>query len=249
MTIAVAVAAAPSAAAGVTRVTWPVGIVVRAAPATQNYIVVDYRPFGGSNEDWANYIFDAAGITTTVTEAPTCYPNGPKEVFCPDGAAVGGPGPGESIDFYLRDGGDVWSADDENTVGDFAVYGGRGPDTLRGHSQAECGGDIEVSCFFTPDNLFGGPGNDDIIGEEGPDFLYGGPGRDFLRGDSFVKDADRDDSDNLFAGRGRDRVDAWDGNRDRRIYCGRGRDRVVIDRGLDPRPKGCEVVIRRVGSG
>jgi hypothetical protein len=85
--VVVAVVLPATALAGATRVSWPVMINVRAAAHTENHVYVTYRPLGDS---FANYIYDSAGVTTTVTDPPSCYPNGPREVLCPDGAS--GPG-------------------------------------------------------------------------------------------------------------------------------------------------------------
>ena len=37
-----------------------------------------------------NVSLSSAGITTVVTDVPTCYPEGPQEVSCPDGTSVNG---------------------------------------------------------------------------------------------------------------------------------------------------------------
>src|SRR4051812_47083804 len=90
--------AAPAYAAP-TKVTWPVFIKVQAAPHTVNHIVVHYDaiPDGGAF-DWDHTIVDSAGVTTRVTDPPSCYPieragaaiSQPpgKAVFCPDGTGI-----------------------------------------------------------------------------------------------------------------------------------------------------------------
>jgi RTX calcium-binding nonapeptide repeat (4 copies) len=264
--IAVAAVLLPETAlGGVTTVTWPVAITVRAAANTENHVSVSYRPLGDS---FANYIYDSVGVTTRVTEPPTCYPNGPREVLCPDGASgpesygVGGRGPGESINFYLGDRDDVWRAGLAGDVGDFWVDGGSGDDFLFGHNDPECHVATETepaACTFDGDYLLGRSGRDDILGGEGPDHLDGGPGADDLTGDDPRVPHDRDDSDILDGGRGNDRLEggpgrdrlyggpdndrisARDGERDL-VDCGKGRDRAKVDSRDTVRR--CETVLR-----
>jgi hypothetical protein len=262
----VAVLLPATALGGATRVAWPVAITVRAAANTENHVSVSYRPLGDS---FANYIHDSVGVTTRVTEPPTCYPNGPREVLCPDGASgpesygVGGMGPGESIYFYLGNRDDVWRAGLPGDVGDFWVYGGSGNDFLFGHNDPECTVASETDpakCTFDGDYISGGRGKDEILGGEGPDHLDGGRGADTLTGDDPRKSHDRDDSDivdggpgddrlkggpardRLYGGRGNDRISARDGQRDR-VDCGKGRkDRAKVDR--RDTVKRCETVLR-----
>jgi Ca2+-binding RTX toxin-like protein len=271
--IAVAAVLLPETAlGGVTTVSWAgVPITVRAAANTENHIDVSYRLFGNfpTNYFFANYIYDSAGATTRVTEPPTCYPDGPREVHCPDGASgpesygVGGRGPGEDINFYLGDRNDTWIARSPGNVGGFSADGGSGNDMLFGHNDPSC---VEASetdpaeCIFAEDFLFGGRGTDDILGGEGPDHLVGGPGADILEGDDPKVPHDRDDSDSLEGGSGNDRLDggpgrdrfyggpgndrifARDGERDR-VDCGKGRkDRATVDR--QDTVRRCETVLR-----
>ena len=262
--VVVLLIAAPVHAAP-TRVSWPVAVTVRAAAHTENHMSVTYRPFGDS---FANYIHDSVGVTTTVTDPPSCYPNGSREVFCPDGASgpesygVGGRGPGENINFYLRDGDDVWRAGSDGNVGDFYVSGGSGDDFLFSHNDPSCAETSETDpaeCIFSEDFLVGGRGKDDILGGEGPDHLVGGPGADNLEGDDPRVRHDRDDEDSLeggsgndrikggpgrdkfFGGGGKDRISARDGERDR-VDCGRAKDRAKVDR--RDKVRHCETVSR-----
>ena len=102
--------------------------------------------------------------------------------------------------------------------------------------------------FFDGNTLYGGPGNDLLIGGFGQDALDGGPGDDTLTGDA--------SADVLIGGPGRDRIAAEgggdtvyavDGRRDR-ITCGKNaydrRDRVYADR-IDVVAADCEIVHRR----
>jgi Ca2+-binding RTX toxin-like protein len=82
--------------------------------------------------------------------------------------------------------------------------------------------------------LIGGRGIDIMFGGNGFDKLKGNAGRDALRG--------RKGRDKLKGGKGSDQLYALDGLRDRVIRCGFGnRDQVKFDRGLDPRPRACEL--------
>lgn len=97
---------------------------------------------------------------------------------------------------------------------DGKLHGGKGLDYLIGS-----GGDEEI---------YGGRDNDYLDGGEGADLIDGGPGADFLGG-----------------GINSDKIRADDGEHDARIDCGPGSEDVArIDRKIDPRPWGCERVIR-----
>ena len=97
---------------------------------------------------------------------------------------------------------------------DGKLYGGDGFDDMSGS-----GGDEKV---------YGGGDNDYLTGGEGADLIDGGSGTDFLGG-----------------GINSDRIRAVDGHRDARIDCGPGSEDVArIDRKIDPRPWGCERVVR-----
>lgn len=84
--------------------------------------------------------------------------------------------------------------------------------------------------------VFANSGADRVIGGHAHDGLYGGLGSDTLRG--------RSGADAFDGGPGNDSLDAADGERDRRIQCGDGeRDFARIDP-IDPRPIGCERVVK-----
>jgi RTX calcium-binding nonapeptide repeat (4 copies) len=247
--------AAPAFAAS-TKVTWPVTINVRAAPATVNRIEITYGPVPGRlpgppDEDESHFISDSAGITTVVTEPPSCYPKGPKLVSCPDGA----PRAGESFSIWLGDGDDLFTA--ELSPGEFAVNAGPGDDQVAGAAHPSTGGEPEEPVtYYTEDVLNGGRGDDYLLGWRGPDFLSGGRGDDVLRGGygAAVRDDHGPSADSLRGGPGADYLDATTHEfgpnnpptpeRDLVIDCGPGkRDRARIDR-IDPKPRGCESVKR-----
>jgi hypothetical protein len=238
--VAAALAAAP-ALAKPTNVTWPVAIHVHAAPGTENFIEIVYDQQAGG---WSHFIEDTAGVTTTVTDGPTCYPNGPMEVMCPDGTSVNGmKGLGEEFSISLGDLHDHFQA---KSVGEFHVYGGAGNDDILGNSEPSVSPGFETepgTTYYTEDMLYGGRGNDTLLGFAGPDTLSGGPGDDALSGGTQVVDDNgpgKDDS--LLGGPGNDFLDAVGLDRDALINCGPGkRDRAVIDK-IDPKPKGCEKV-------
>jgi hypothetical protein len=128
----------------------------------------------------------------------------------PDSHAValgdGGTGVGASDHFEIEAG--------SRARAGFTGY--RGNDTLIGGSSRL-------------DALFGGRGDDRLVGRERADRLVGSQGTDAYLG-----------------GRGNDRVVATDGSRDRIIHCGPGKDEAVLDpRGLDPNPRSCESVTFR----
>jgi Ca2+-binding RTX toxin-like protein len=259
--VVVALLLPATALGGVTKVTWPVAIRVAAAADTENHISVTYRAWG--SDGFANYIHDSAGVFTKVVDAPTCYPNGPREVLCPDGTATSGNrGGGNEFVVYLRDGDDVFRAGSHGNVGEFSVYGGSGNDFLFGHNDPSCTTGFETEpgeCVFPEDLLYGGRGKDDLLGGEGPDSLFGGPGADKLTGDDPRKPHDREDQDSLvggsgndrlnggpgkdryYGGSGNDRINARDGIREK-VDCGTGRDRAKVDR--RDRVRHCEKVLR-----
>jgi Ca2+-binding RTX toxin-like protein len=252
--------AAPALAAP-TKVTWPISINVRAAPGTVNRIQITYGPAPdhlpgplpeARDEDESHYIFDAAGITAVVTEPPSCYPEGPKLVSCPDGA----PRAGESFSVLLGDGDDLFTA--EPSPGEFAVNAGSGDDQVAGTGEPSIGGEPEEpSSHYTEDMPYGGRGDDFLLGWRGPDFLSGGPDDDVLRGGyavTFPFDDFGLSADTLRGGRGNDYLDATTHEfgqnnpptpeRDLVIDCGPGKhDRARIDK-IDPKPRGCESVKR-----
>ncbi len=102
--------------------------------------------------------------------------------------------------------------------------------------------------FFEGNTLYGGPGDDTLVGGNGQDILDGGPGNDTLEGGL--------NDDVLIGGPGHDRIDggkggdtiyARDGERDW-ITCGPNaynrRDRVYADQ-YDVVAKDCELVYRK----
>jgi Ca2+-binding RTX toxin-like protein len=103
--------------------------------------------------------------------------------------------------------------------------------------------------FFDGNTLFGGPGNDRLVGGFGRDTLNGGPGADTITGggsiDTIVGGPGRD---SIQAGGGGDVIRARDGDRDV-VACGAngfgrgGRDTVFADR-IDSVASDCEIVRR-----
>jgi Ca2+-binding RTX toxin-like protein len=98
------------------------------------------------------------------------------------------------------------------------------------------------------DRLHGGYGNDLLQGQAGADKIIGADGGDSLRGGAGADRLDgRAGADSLFGGPGDDWLDSADRSyeADRTIDCGPGKDVAVVDRWLDPSPRGCERIIRR----
>jgi len=89
------------------------------------------------------------------------------------------------------------------------------------------GGSDDVHGAAGSEDLYGDEGDDDVVGATGDDLLDGGPGADELRGSA-----------------GADKIRAADGKADAVIDCGPGDDFARIDRGLDPRPRHCEQILR-----
>lgn len=121
------------------------------------------------------------------------------------------------------------------------VYGLGGDDTLYAD---------DTYYFFDGNTLYGGPGDDRLVGGSGQDILNGGPGNDTITGggsaDAIVGGPGHDHID---AGGGGDTIYARDGQRDW-ITCGKngygqgGRDAVYADR-TDVVASDCEIVRRR----
>ena len=96
--------------------------------------------------------------------------------------------------------------------------------------------------------LYGGPGNDTLVGGNGDDILSGGPGDDTITGgrgnDILIGGPGQD---HLDGGGGGDTIYAQDGERDW-ITCGtpayNRRDRVYADK-LDVVAPDCKIVHRR----
>jgi Ca2+-binding RTX toxin-like protein len=135
------------------------------------------------------------------------------------------------------------------------IVGTAGPDVLHADWSRVVlglGGDDtlyadDTGYFFEGNTLYGGPGDDALIGGSGQDILDGGPGDDTLVGGA--------NNDTLTGGRGHDHVDgggggdtiyARDGERDW-ITCGPNaynrRDTVYADQ-FDVVAKDCELVHR-----
>jgi Ca2+-binding RTX toxin-like protein len=177
-------------------------------------------------------------------------------VFSPSGAQIAYVAGGECRD---RDGLYVANADGTNRrriTNSCRVVGTAGPDVLHGSfSQVVLGlggNDTlyadDTYYFFDGDSLYGGPGNDHLIGGFGRDILNGGPGNDVISGGGSV--------DTITGGPGRDIINgggggdviyARDSQRDV-IDCGKngygkaGRDTVYADK-IDV-ISNCEIVHR-----
>jgi hypothetical protein len=190
-------------------------------------------------------------------------------VHCPDGTAVEEfSGTGEDFQVYLGDRGDWFSVQDQpgleapgggsvltpgtkGSIGEFEVHAGPGNDKVYGNTNPAYEGASEEEAgleYWTQDDLNGDSGNDLLDGGYGADTLSGGPGADRLDGGvEAIEDAfytGRDDI--LIGGPGNDRLDAWGADRDHTINCGPGKkDKVIVDRRLDPKPRGCESVKKR----
>jgi Ca2+-binding RTX toxin-like protein len=108
------------------------------------------------------------------------------------------------------------------------VSGGRGDDRLMGNERANrlFGGDGD-------DLLVGRGGNDELQGWRGADRLYGGPGRDLIAGMWRVESPEHGRGrDLMVGGTGNDSLWAADGKPDR-LLGGAGRDEAEIDVGVD----------------
>jgi hypothetical protein len=261
------IVAAPAPAAPTT-VSWPVFIAVKAAPHTVNDVSMYYEYAGRNDDDgsWESIVVDTAGIRTTVTEPPSCYPisrldpQSPfkgRAVFCPDGSSVGKlpPGLGESFRIRLGDRSDRFDA--QRSLGEFEVFGGSGNDRIVGNDQPVAVYDFDTNetCgYYTEDALYGESGDDRLYGRRGPDYLSGGSGRDRLyagraapahelAGGHYCAGFGGPQSDGLSGGPGNDVLHADNHQRDQVIDCGSGRDVAYVDRG-DPKTKRCERVKR-----
>jgi Ca2+-binding RTX toxin-like protein len=94
------------------------------------------------------------------------------------------------------------------------------------------------------ENLFGGGGDDVLIGDDGPNVLVGGDRSDRLLGlgadDVLIDYRGLENAGDVFrAGRGRDLLIAHDEFRDRTIECGQGFDHLFADR-MDSDGSRCE---------
>jgi Ca2+-binding RTX toxin-like protein len=91
------------------------------------------------------------------------------------------------------------------------------------------------------DVIYGGSGNDHLVGELGSDTAYGGAGNDIIAAAADPEDQPMHEIfyDYSYGGEGADTIYAVDGYRDE-IYCGKGgNDKAYFDVGLDT-VKGCE---------
>jgi Ca2+-binding RTX toxin-like protein len=91
------------------------------------------------------------------------------------------------------------------------------------------------TCELDRSFVFGGPGNDRLVGSSFADSEYGEDGNDVLIGNS--------GADYLSGGAGNDRILAFDGLADG-VDCGPGADGLVADP-LDTRRVGCEGLLGR----
>jgi Ca2+-binding RTX toxin-like protein len=177
-------------------------------------------------------------------------------VFAPGGRRIAYEDGGECRD---RDGIYVANADGTDRrrlTNSCRIVGTAGPDTLHGgFSQVVLGLGGNDTLYaddtyyvFDGDSLYGGPGDDHLIGGFGQDILNGGPGNDVISGGA--------SADIITGGPGNDRIDgggggdtiyAKDGQRDV-IDCGKngygkaGRDTVYADK-IDV-IRNCEIIHR-----
>jgi Ca2+-binding RTX toxin-like protein len=229
-------------------------------------------PVANTEGLWTHGIEDSVPVTTVERhDGPSCFLPSPENqlpdgtVHCPDGTAVEEfYGTGEDFRVFLGDHGDWFSVQDQpapegglpdpgtkGSIGEFEVHAGPGNDEVYGNTNPAYVGDSEEEAgleYWTQDDLDGDSGNDLLVGGYGADTLDGGPGADTLDGGAeAIEDAfytGRDDT--LLGGPGNDRLDAWGADRDHTINCGPGKkDKVIVDRRLDPKPKGCEFVKKR----
>jgi Tol biopolymer transport system component len=177
-------------------------------------------------------------------------------VFSPNGNEIAYVAGGECRD---RDGIYVADADGKNRrrlTNSCRVVGSAGPDVLHGSfSQVVLGlggNDTlyadDTYYFFDGDSLYGGPGNDHLIGGFGRDILNGGPGNDVISGGGSVDTITGGPGrDTINGGGGGDVIYARDSQRDV-IDCGKngygkaGRDTVYADK-IDV-ISNCEIVHR-----
>jgi hypothetical protein len=222
---AVAALSPATAGAAPTNVIPSLPIYVIGVADTDNDVTVTYQLVPGPpTASWSHFVTDEAGVVAKPGDEYSCIQRGANTAECPDTTSFelfdpSTGGQGESFEVQLRGGNDslVFNSPDSPDA-----YGGAGNDILIGNSTPA----PEVG--HLGDALYGGKGKDVVGGRAGPDFISGGKGRDRLTG-----------------GEGNDNLNAKDGARDKRINCGPGRrDQALIDKKIDPAPRGCEVVKR-----
>jgi Ca2+-binding RTX toxin-like protein len=163
---------------------------------------------------------------------------------------------GEGVDVVLGEDGDDTLVDDEGSGvpgadrldggpdWDTVDYGSRDdPVVVRlGGASATAGRTGEGDTLRGLEAVYGGSGDDVLVGSRLANTLWGGPGDDRISGLGGRDELDGDDGrDRIRGGAGADRLSgnagadttlARDGRRDR-VSGGRGRDRARVDRGLD----------------
>lgn len=247
---ALALALIPSAvqAAATTIPPTPPVIQVNAAPATSNFIKINYDcntpelsdpDENGQRQPTGLYVCqhvvtDMAGIFVVPSDVAPCHQEGANTARCTDSGAIGKPagatGTGEDISVSLGDDRDFFIA---ANVGDLQVSGGPARDRMSSFNRPIVSVLFDPDAGFIPEEpgprdigavaLSGQGGNDELRGHSGPQGLIGGPGKD-----------------QFSAGEDNDFVDAKDGRRDGKVKCGPGKDVAVIDKADSV--SGCEKV-------
>jgi Ca2+-binding RTX toxin-like protein len=236
---AVALAHAGTALAAPTKIPQSTsGIKVIAAPGTVNNITIDYGVFQQLENGLQiddQEISDTAGLSVVSGEDQVCGQPVQNTTKCVDTGTLAG-----------VPNGTTGSGEDPS------VLLGDGNDTLVSDSVGEL-------------TVFGGPGNDRMIGgsrpsvfadfEGGPPTIVdssenfnGGGGNDVLIGNGqpdLLNGGSGNDilnggpgRDSLYGGAGNDFLNARDGHRDAVIDCGPGNDRAKVDK-VDPKPISC----------
>jgi RTX calcium-binding nonapeptide repeat (4 copies) len=171
-------------------------------------------------------IEDARGA---VEATSGCVQVGPRKVRCPTERWIhySANGGGDAVIFSLAADSHAVALGSGGTGTGFSDHleiaaGSRARAGFTGYQ----GKDALIGASGRLDSLFGGRGDDRLVGRERTDRLVGHKG-----------------ADALFGGPGNDRLVADDGGRDRIIRCGPGKDLAILDaRRLDPKPRSCERV-------